>query len=185
MKSIETERVILRKFKTTDIEDMWEWCTDKKVGPMAGWPVHQDRNFTLRILTGFIDKEEVYAIYHKDTDKVIGSIGAHKRNVGNPYDVEIGYVMNSNYWNYGLMTEACQALISYIFEETSFFRISVSHFSINSGSRRVIEKCGFTHEGTMRKARITPDGILCDSIKYSILKEEYTDKLLPWQKEEF
>jgi len=37
----------------------------------------------------------------------------------------------------------------------------------------------------MRKARITPDGILCDSIKYSILKEEYTDKLLPWQKEEF
>jgi len=182
MKSIESERLILRKFKPTDIDDMWEWCQDPEVGPNAGWPPHQSREFTIRILSDFIIKEEVYAIYHKVDKKVIGSIGGHHRNPGNKYDVEIGYVLHQEYWNHGFMTEACKGLINFIFTETDDFRISISHFSTNMRSARVIEKLGFKHEGTMRKARITPNGIICDSIKYGMLKEEFEEIKKGWEK---
>lgn len=184
MKPIETERLILRKFRPDDIDDMWEWCTDPDVGPNAGWPVHHTREFTIQTLTHFMVKGEVYAIYHKASEKVIGSIGAHKRNPGNSYDVEVGYVLNKKFWSNGYMTEACRGLITYIFEETNNFRISISHFSINDRSRRVIEKLGFSYEGTMRKARITPNGVICDSIKYGMLKEDFDEIRKGWTNNE-
>lgn len=189
MKSIETRRLILRQFKPSDIDDMWEYCSDPLVGPNAGWPVHQNREFTLEKLTDFIIRNEtsndtVYAIHDKEDQKVIGSIGLHKRNPGNYYDVELGYVLSSKYWSKGIMTEACRALIEHVFTETENFRISVSHFSTNMRSARVIDKLGFKHEGTMRKARITLDGAICDSIKYGMLKEEFLEIYKKWEKED-
>ncbi len=184
LKSIETERLVLRMFKPSDIDDMWEWCTDPDVGPNAGWPVHKTREFTIQMLTHFIVKGEVYAIYHKASDKVIGSIGAHKRNSGNEYDVEVGYVLNKNFWSKGYMTEAAKALITFLFEETDIFRISISHFSINDRSRRVIEKIGFKYEGTRRKARITPNGVICDSVIYGMLKEDFEEIKESWEKKD-
>ena len=43
----------------------------------------------------------------------------------------------------------------------------------NDRSRRVIEKCGFQYEGTIRRAFQRGDGQIFDDVCYSILKEEY------------
>ena len=51
--------------------------------------------------------------------------------------------------------------------------LSVIHYTFNTRSKRVIEKCGFKYEGTIRNAKELYDGRIVDEACYSILKEEY------------
>ena len=37
-----TERLILRPWKETDAESLYEYAKDPDIGPSAGWPVHQN-----------------------------------------------------------------------------------------------------------------------------------------------
>jgi len=55
----------------------------------------------------------------------------------------IGYVLSKDYWGQGLMPEALQAVIRYLFESEKLDFLLISHFTWNRQSRRVIEKCGF------------------------------------------
>ena len=71
------------------------------------------------------------------------------------------------------MPEAVKAVIKYAFEEERLELISVQHFRFNSKSKRVIEKCGFKYEGTLRKGRKLFNGKVVDLVCYSMLKEEY------------
>ena len=38
---METERLILRRWKDSDAEDLYKYARDLDVGPIAGWPAHQ------------------------------------------------------------------------------------------------------------------------------------------------
>ena len=39
--TLETERLILRRWEESDAEDLYEYARDPEVGPPAGWPPHQ------------------------------------------------------------------------------------------------------------------------------------------------
>ena len=54
--------------------------------------------------------------------------------------------------------------------------LSIYHYPENVRSGRVVEKCGFTYEGTLRKAFALSDGIPRDHVCYSMTREEF-DKL--------
>ena len=47
---IETERLILRPWKDTDAESLYEYAKDPAVGPSAGWPVHTSVENSLAII---------------------------------------------------------------------------------------------------------------------------------------
>ena len=57
---IETERLILRNYKETDIEDYWEFVSMDSVGPMAGWPKYIDKNKAIERLKLEITKPKRY-----------------------------------------------------------------------------------------------------------------------------
>jgi len=61
---------------------------------------------------------------------------------------EIGYVLSREYWGQGLMPEAVQAVIAYLFAREGLDFLLVGHFEQNRRSARVIEKCGFRHVRT-------------------------------------
>lgn len=149
MEVIQTKRLILREFIEEDIRDVFEYAQDERVGPLAGWTPHKDIAETSKIVRGFMDKKEVFAICLRDEKKVIGSIGAHERSfsaqINEKKEKEIGYVLSPKYWNHGFTTEAVKALIVYLFEQKEMQRLTCGHFSFNQASRRVIEKCGFTY----------------------------------------
>ncbi len=149
MKTLSTKRLLLRPFKVTDLEDFFAYCSLPTVGPMAGWAVHTDKMFSLKIIESFIEKEDVLALYHRADQKVIGSVGLHAKydESGNLY-YEIGYVLSTPYEGQGLMTEAVQEVIRHAFMDLNIEQLFVCHFVENHKSRRVIEKCGFsyTHE---------------------------------------
>ena len=177
MITLETNRLILRDWEYTDVNDMYEYAKNPKIGFGAGWKPHESIEESKKIIKGFIENNDVWAIYSKDAKKVIGSIGLHRDKLRETDGINaknLGYVLSEEFWGQGLIAEACREIIFYVFEELEIDVLSVNHFSTNEKSKRVIEKLGFKYEGTIRKAGINPcDGSIYDNVIYSITKEDY------------
>jgi len=47
---LETERLILRRWKETDAESLYEYAQDPEVGPIAGWPSHKNIEESLEVI---------------------------------------------------------------------------------------------------------------------------------------
>ncbi|MCI9336850.1 MAG: GNAT family N-acetyltransferase [Lachnospiraceae bacterium] len=147
--TLRTERLTLRPWRDTDLEDLYEYASVDGVGQMAGWKPHADRDESRGILERFIEGRKTFALEYQG--KVIGSLGIEKYNeerypeFGEKKCREIGYVLSKSCWGLGLMPEAVERAIRYLFEEAGLDVIFCGHFLSNSQSARVQEKCGFRH----------------------------------------
>lgn len=176
MKTLETDRLLLRSWQEEDVYDLYEYAKNPKIGPMAGWRPHESLNKSKEIIHHFIEADDSWAIVLKEAGKVIGSIGLHEdsqRRISKDKTRRLGYVLSEDYWGQGIMPEAVKKVISFAFEELKIEVLAVNHYSNNKQSRRVIEKVGFHYEGTIRKAIQLFDGTIVDNVCYSLLKEEY------------
>ncbi len=147
---IETERLILRAFQVSDLNDLYEYSRVPGVGEMAGWSHHESMEESKTILKWFIEGKRTFALVLKDNGKVIGSLGIDPRDddEGLPQHLqgrEIGYVLSKDYWGKGLMPEAVSAVIDYCFRILSYDYLFCGHFDHNDRSRRVVEKSGFSY----------------------------------------
>ena len=144
-----TERLTLRPWNIDDLADFNEYASVDGVGQMAGWLPHKDIEESREILNMFMDGKNEFALEYNG--KVIGSLGIEKYNekVLPEYDEklgrEIGYVLAKDYWGKGLMPEAVNAVIKYLFETIHLDFIVCGHYTDNDRSKRVQEKCGFKH----------------------------------------
>ena len=144
---LQTERLTLRPWRETDLEDFYAYASVDGVGQMAGWTPHKDKAESQAILSRFIAGKHVFALEHRG--RVIGSLGIEKYNEAHYPELEnlrgreIGYVLSKAYWGRGLMPEAVKAVIDYCFQELSFDYLTCGHFDRNDRSRRVVEKCSF------------------------------------------
>ena len=78
---LKTDRLILRPFKISDLDDFYEYASVEGVGEMAGWLPHKNKKDSEQILNLFISGKKTFAIeYNK---KVIGSLGIEE------YDEEV------------------------------------------------------------------------------------------------
>ncbi len=147
MTTIETQRTRLRPFYIEDAEDVYDYARHDSVGPMAGWQPHQSVEESRNIVETFVNNDEVFAITWKQTGRVIGSIGIHRRHPDSfnktPGEREIGYVLHPDYWGQGIMPEVVEAIIAYGFTELEVPILWCGHYEGNHKSKRVIEKTGF------------------------------------------
>jgi len=177
MKTLETERLILRAWKETDSDDLYEYARTELVGPNAGWAPHKDEDESKKIIEMFIKNDDVYAIELKSEGKVIGGIGMHKthlgENLGQLKQREIGYVLNPSYWGNGYVPEAVNFLIQYGFEELGLDVIWCGHFETNMKSKRVNEKCGFKYQLSRIQVLNLLDGREVNTLYYNITRERY------------
>ena len=175
--AIETERLRLRPFNASDLQDFYTYAKNEKIGHGAGWKPHESLAESEEILAHFMEQDDVWAIEDKQTGAIIGSIGLHEDRHRPLEGVRmLGYVLAEPYWGKGIMPEAATALLHYGFTEVGLKLISVYHFSFNDQSRRVIEKLGFTYEGMLRYAFQDYRGKVFDSLCYSMTKEEFINK---------
>ncbi len=176
MKTLETERLIMRNWRESDIFDFYEYASVEGISELTGWPHHENIEVTRAILKGFIDNDIEYALVLKEENKVIGSLGFHKRTADPNYkaDVqrEIGYVLSKAYWGRGLMTEAVREAIKYAFDEIKVDVLWCGHKSFNLQSKRVIKKSGFEFycDGTYESF-----GKTYEAKKYILTKDEYVN----------
>ena len=149
-----TDRLTLRPWRESDLNDFYEYASVDGVGQMAGWNPHRNVEESKMILAHFIKGKHVFALEHQG--KVIGSLGVEEYSEENYPELdalqgrEIGYVLSKAYWGQGLMPEAVKAVIDWLFNEIQLDFIIVGHFDRNAQSKRVVEKCGFQYIKTTK-----------------------------------
>ena len=146
---LETERLILRSWEITDLDNFFEYASVNGVGEKAGWEHHKSKDESLEILKMFINEKKVFAIVLKENQKVIGSIGVEEcrqdldKNLENLLGRELGYVLSKDYWNKGIMTEAVSKVIEYCFKTLKLNYLVAIYFNYNIDSKKVLEKLNF------------------------------------------
>ena len=145
--ALHTRRLTLRPWHQEDLQDFFEYASVEGVGQMAGWLPHRDIQDSQKILDSFITKKKTFALDYQG--KVIGSLGVEE------YDEEqfpallnlrcraLGFVLSKNYWGRGLMPEAVNEVIRWLFEQQKLDAILCAHFDWNTQSAKVQQKCGF------------------------------------------
>lgn len=143
---IETERLILRKFKEQDLQDLYEYLSDDDV---VAFEPYESMNYeeVQNCLAKRMESDEFLAVEEKMGGKMIGNI-----YIGDRYaeSVEIGYVFNRKFWKKGYAYEACSRVCEYVFQQ-GVHRIEANCDPLNEASWKLLERLGFLREGCLQK----------------------------------
>ena len=172
-----TERLLLRKLERYDSADMYEYSCIPEVTKYLTWEPHPDEAYTHKYLSYIQSQYRAgkffdWAVVYKG--KMIGTCGFTAINES-CLSGEVGYVINPKYSNMGIATEAVKRVLEFGFEVLCLRRIEAHYMPENTASRRVMEKCGMTFEGILRKSMLVK-GQLIDVGICSILRSEYEEK---------
>ena len=132
IKSIETDRLVLRKIEARDFADFCGYYSDGAVRAAF------DFNMGLDVC---------FSIVSKATGHVIGNV--HFVNAAEGYVAEIGYVLHPDYWGLGLMTEAMHAITNFAFNDIGLALLRAVTATHNYASINLLKRCGFAHEATI------------------------------------
>ena len=142
----ETDRLILRRYKKEDLQDLFEYLSDKKVVEYEPYrPMTLDQ--TKENLEWRIKTDEMIAVELKKSRKMIGNVYIGKRDFA---AMKIGYVFNRDYWGHGYAAESCRAIIGRAFAN-GVHRIYAECDPHNERSWRLLEALGFLREAHLRK----------------------------------
>ena len=147
---IATMRLRLRAFNETDAADVFAACSNPVLGDSADWPPHETLEDSLAYIRDIVPLGLVWALCEAGEEApVIGSVGLlpDPRFPEDAGVLMLGYWLHQDFWGRGYMTEAAQAVLAWARQNCTPRLFTCSHFLDNAGSRRVIEKCGFTCVG--------------------------------------
>jgi ribosomal-protein-alanine N-acetyltransferase len=155
------------------------WAGDERVQSMYSEPVYETEEAVRGLLDKYIgsyEKADYYrwAVIEKASGECIGQIAYFLVDKLNSWG-EIEYCIGSAYQGKGYATEATKAIIRYGFDKIRFNKVQICVRPSNIKSKRVIEKCGFEYEGTLRDYFFI-DGEYEGRMYYSILKDEIAGK---------
>lgn len=176
MKELQTQRLLLRDFSMEDLDDFYTYCANPDVGIHAGWPAHQNKEQSEKVLRRMMESGEYWAVCERESGRNIGLVRLHpdERRKRSPQNaLAMSYLLAKEQWGKGYMTEALREVLRHAFEEMGLALISVYRFSYNERSARVMEKLGFVYEGTLRQCTERFDGQLLDVLCFSLSREEY------------
>ena len=152
-KKINTERLILKKFKLEDAEEIFnnyandddfiKWSNKGKV------TLQEEVEYLKSVLEKYTDNIYYnWAIYSKENYCIIGAIRLSNIDLVNE-SVELNYVIGQKFTNNGYMTEALKSVISFCFDEVKIKKVYGICAIDNIASKCVMEKVGMHREGNL------------------------------------
>jgi len=174
---LESCGILLKKVDLADAEDLYEILTNENLFKYR----------TGNPLKNLAAVKNVIGHYERDFNKhktiylgIYLSAGNNKLvGIAEIYDfdykaerVEIGYTVNDNYWGKGIATKATALMLDFLFDIIGVNSIQASVMPANEKSKKVLERCSFTHDGTLRQAKHWTGKGIVDLDIYSILKSE-------------
>jgi len=148
--TIDTRRLHLRGFQRRDTVDVFGYASDPAVllhtTGLTPRSVEDSQVFVDSMLRKAANSY-AWAICVKGKSRVIGAVefGLQDETEGG-----IHYALGLEFWNRGLMTEACQAVLAWAFSVHSNLACVTTEAVVeNRGSTRVMEKCGMRYQRTV------------------------------------
>lgn len=177
--TLETDRLILRKFNDNDIDDMFLLYSNEDVNKfLPFFPLktrNEVENYLYNSILPFYKKDIAYnyAISQKADNRVIGYV--HINDIGNSND--IGYALRKEFWHKGITSEACAAIIEQL-KKVSFPFITATHDIHNPYSGEVMKKIGMSYRYSY-KEQWQPKNILVTFRMYQLnldgIERTYTE----------
>lgn len=178
--TLETERLILRRPRIDDAEDLFEVTSDSQVTRTVTIETHQSLDDTHALLERIISRvpaesgRATWAVVLKENGKVVGTCGIFLDS-DKAARAEAAYMLGRQYWGRGLITEALKAVLDFGFGTLGLNRIEALCMLDNPASARVMEKAGMQYEGILRE--YTPiHGVYEDVKCYAILRREWAER---------
>ena len=120
-----------------------------------------------------------FAAIEKETGRMAGRFSLKPANsYGLSGGTELGYRLYPAFWGRGLATEGARALIRLAFEQLHLDRVVATMMADNTGSWRVMEKCGLRRVSTFHypDAHLMPGGEHGDFV-YELIRSDWTGQV--------
>ncbi len=172
---INTERLLLRDIRISDINDMFEYASHDIITQYVLWDTHNSPNDSMVFINLTLKEYKTgnhydWGIELKSNGKFIGTVGFPNMDIKNR-NAELGFVVSQDYCGKGIATEAAKAVLEFGFEELKLHRIWAEHFQDNNASKKVIQKLGMIYEGTMRES-VCKNNVFHNLLFHSILEKK-------------
>ncbi len=147
--TIETKRLILRKFNINDLNAVFELMSDVDVNTFLPCFAHETKEQSFKFMKSrFLDNYSnengyKYAICLKEDNLPIGYVSL---SYGDAND--FGYALKKQFWNMGITYEATQAVVEKIKASGNYKFITATHDVNNPNSGKVMKKLGMIYKYT-------------------------------------
>lgn len=174
VKKIETERLLLRELKKSDLNDYIEYRKNPEHHRFLSSNASDDINVYKDSVNECVEKYKTewprlyWAIELKSQKKMIGAVSVEEHSRMHKF-VSIGWGLNLDYQGQGYAFEAVSAFIDYLFQNQDINRIEIVIWKGNDRSEKLAKKLGFKYEGTKVKSRYK-NGKCYDALLYALLK---------------
>jgi RimJ/RimL family protein N-acetyltransferase len=149
---IQTTRLRLRAPGPADAEAVFtRYASDPEVTRFLGWPRH-DSVARTRAFLEWSEAEWARAgagpyLIESSDGRLLGGTGL---GLETPFRAATGYVLARDAWGLGYATEALRAMVA-LASALRIERLQALCHPEHAASRHVLEKCGFTREGLLRR----------------------------------
>lgn len=173
--TLTTARLVLRPFESTDVDDVYAYARDPQWSRYLPVPSPYEYRHAVDFVARSVDASwvtnPVFAICL--SGRVVGGINI--RVDASNGTAETGYSIAREHWGKGLVTEAVQAVMDWVFRVFDVAKVTATADIMNTGSWRVMEKLGMKRDGFLRSERPSDDDSRTrqDVVVYSILREEW------------
>jgi ribosomal-protein-alanine N-acetyltransferase len=171
--TIKTEKYTLRPFKQADAE-LWQiWDVDSEIQAFMPEPLNEPKDIDVQydyIKECEAEENGYYWSIELNNGTTVGTVALTDINEHHKL-AEIGVVIGAkDYWGKGVATEVITAVVDYAFTELGIVRIVAEAEAENVAVSKVLERVGFTHDGTFYSARVK-SGQRIDVLHYGIIKK--------------
>lgn len=175
---LETEKLILRKFKPDDLESFHDnWSIDELTHQYDWYFNLKTIDDTKKYIENVIERYNYnnyynWAIELKENHEVIGHVGVNLIMKTHEY-IELGCSISSKYFKQGLMTEALNKVIEFFINEVNARIIEGTCISENKASINLMKKVGMNLDAILPKRRVShKTGNICDEYIFSIIVDK-------------
>ena len=171
---METERLLIRRFKPDDWQDLFEYLSQEAVVKYEPYEVFTEEASKQEVVKRAGDNS-FWAVCLKNSGKLIGNIYLSKRD----FDTwELGYVFNENYHRKGYATEAARALLNDVYRNHNARRVVAMCNPLNQSSWKLLERLKFRREGHLLKniyfkKNQNDEPLWADTYEYAMLCDEW------------
>ena len=172
--SIKTERLVLRSFKSSDLDNVYKGLSNPDIIKYYGISF-ESKESAKEQMKWFANHEKNatgawWAICLKGSGTFVGAGGLNDISREHK-SAEFGVWLLPEYWGNEFMGEAIPEILNYGFNELNLNRIEGFVESKNANCKKALQKLGFTHEGTKREAEFKNNAFIDIDI-YSKLKSD-------------